>query len=213
VHYAIVNGAAQLAVQGPFYAVPLIVLIIVTPRENAFFYVAWTITTVVFLVVQGVGQALLVEGHRSGRLASQTRSALQFALALSAALFALCVVAALLVPTFYGAPYAQSTHLMVIMGAAVLPWALFSVVLSATRVRHSQWQNLTLSTIFAVSILVPAVLWVLWYGINGSAWAWLVGNVISALAALVVLLQLRRAPVPAATPADDMELLDNPEFL
>ena len=34
--YAVVNGAAQLAVQGPFYAVPLIVLIIVTPRRTPF---------------------------------------------------------------------------------------------------------------------------------------------------------------------------------
>ena len=82
-NFAVVNGAAQLAVQGPFYALPVIVLLIVSPQENASFYVAWTIATVLFLVVQGIGQALLVEGNRSGHLHAQTRAALRFGLALA----------------------------------------------------------------------------------------------------------------------------------
>jgi O-antigen/teichoic acid export membrane protein len=216
--YAVVNGAAQLAVQAPFYVVPLIVLITVSSRENAFFYVAWTITTVVFLVLQGVGQALLVEGHRTGHLAAQTRTALRMGLALGVVLFAVCLVASRLVPTLYGPSYSESANLMVILSSAVLPWSVFTVVLAATRVHHSQRQNVVLSVLFAVSILVPAAFWIIHFGISGAAWAWLGGNVISGLAALLVLRQLRGQPeadTPAGVTASeaDMDLLDNPEFL
>ena len=104
-NFAAVNGAAQLAVQGPFYALPVIVLLIVSPQENASFYVAWTIATVLFLVVQGIGQALLVEGNRSGHLHAQTRAALRFGLALAALLALVCTLGSRLIPVLYGSSY------------------------------------------------------------------------------------------------------------
>lgn len=215
VTYAAVNGAAQLAVQAPFYALPVIVLLVVSAPANASFYVAWTVTTVVFLVVQGVGQALLIEGHRTGRLSSQTRSALQLGLVLATGLFVVCVIGSRLVPVLYGSAYTSGAQIMPILGAAVLPWSIFTIVLAATRVRHDQRDNLVLSGLFAVSVLVPAAFLVVQFGIRGAAWAWLAGNVVSALAAWVVMRRLRSAAAGPVVAGDSLgvELLDNPEFL
>ena len=203
--YSVVNGAAQLAVQGPFYLLPVIVLIIVSPRENASFYVAWTIASVLFLIAQGVGQALLVEGNRSGRLGSQTRSALQFGLALGVGLFVVCLIGSKVVPVLYGPSYTAGAQIMPILGAAVIPWAVFTVVLAMTRVRHNHRRNVALSSIFAVSVLIPAAVLVAKFGINGAAWSWFIGNVVAALAALVVLRQIRRTP--AEEPSTDLGFL------
>jgi diguanylate cyclase (GGDEF)-like protein len=214
--YAVVNGAAQLAVQGPFYALPVIVLLIVTPQENASFYVAWTIATVSFLIVQGVGQALLVEGHRSGRLGSQTRSAIQIGLVLATALFALCLIGSRLIPILYGASYTSGAEITPILGAALIPWSVFTVILAVTRVRHNQRRNIVLSSLFALSILVPGVILVVKYGISGAAWAWFLGNLLSAVGAMLVLRKIRREPseedeeTPSSLP---VELLDNAELL
>jgi O-antigen/teichoic acid export membrane protein len=215
VTYAAVNGAAQLAVQAPFYALPVIVLLVVSARANASFYVAWTVTTVVFLVVQGVGQALLIEGHRTGRLSSQTRSALRLGLVLATGLFVVCVIGSRVVPLLYGSAYTSGAQIMPILGAAVLPWSIFTVVLAATRVRHDQRNNLVLSGFFAASVLVPAAFLVVHFGIRGAAWAWLTGNVVSAIAAWVVVRRLRSAAEEPALAGDSpgVELLDNPEFL
>ncbi|MGO9856275.1 MAG: diguanylate cyclase [Acidimicrobiales bacterium] len=213
--YAVVNGAAQLAMQGPFYALPVIVLLIVSPQENASFYVAWSIATVSFLIVQGVGQALLVEGHRSGRLGSQTRSALQIGLLLAIGLFALCLIASRLIPILYGASYTPGAEITPILGAALIPWSVFTVILAMTRVRHNQRQNIVLSLLFALSILIPGVVLVVKYGISGAAWAWFLGNLLSAVGAMLVLRKIRREPsveeeVPSSLP---LELLDNAELL
>lgn len=185
-NFAVVNGAGQLAVQAPFYALPVIVLLIVPPQENASFYVAWTIATVLFLVVQGIGQALLVEGNRSGHLHAQTRAAMRFGLALAGVLAVVCVLGSRLIPILYGASYDPGANILPALSLAAIPWAVFTVILSATRVRHQQRRNLVLSSLFVVTILVPAAILVAAFGIEGASWAWLAGNAASAAVALVL---------------------------
>jgi O-antigen/teichoic acid export membrane protein len=208
--YAVVNGGTQLAVQAPFYLLPVIVLVVVSPRQNAYFYVAWTIASVLFLIVQGVGQALLVEGNRSGRLSSQTRSALQFGLALGAGLFILCAIGSKVVPILYGSSYASGAKIMPVLGAAVVPWAVFTVVLATTRVRHDHRQNVVLSVLFALAVLIPAGVLIVRFGINGAAWSWFAGNVVAALGALVLWRRTRRKD--DENPSFDVEFLTASEL-
>jgi O-antigen/teichoic acid export membrane protein len=184
-NFAVVNGATQLAVQGPFYALPVIVLLLVSPRENASFYVAWTIATVLFLVVQGIGQALLVEGNRSGHLVTQTRAALRFGVALAVLLAIVCALGSRVIPLLYGSSYDAGANILPALGAAAIPWAAFSIILSAARVRHEQRRNVRLSLFFVISILLPAVILVIEFGIEGASWAWLFGNSASAIVAFV----------------------------
>ncbi len=190
--YSAVNGAAQLAMQGPSYILPVLVLITVTPAENASFYVAWTIATVLFLVAQGVSQALLVEGHRTGGLASQTRSALRLGVLLGLLLAAASVCAAVLIPIVYGSSYTAARTILPVLGVGVIPWSIFTVVLSATRVSHRQRLNIELSVFFAASVLLPAVILMNRFGIRGAAWSWLLGNMLSATVAMFVLHRMRR---------------------
>jgi O-antigen/teichoic acid export membrane protein len=203
-NFAAVNGAAQLAVQGPFYALPVIVLLIVSPQENASFYVAWTIATVLFLVVQGIGQALLVEGNRSGHLHAQTRAALRFGLALASLLAIVCTLGSRLIPLLYGSSYESGATILPALSVAAIPWAVFTVMLSATRVRHQQRRNLALSSFFVVVILLPAAMLVAAFGIEGASWAWLVGNCASAILALVLCRDLLSSVEESPTNSEDV---------
>ena len=192
--YAMVNGAAQLAMQAPFYAFPVIVLLLVSARANASFYVAWTIATVVFLIVQSIGQALLVEGNRSGRLESQTRTALQFGVALGIVLAVICAIGSRVIPLLYGSSYTPGARILPVLGVAVIPWAVYSIIVSAARVHHGgHTRNLLLSSLFAVSIIGPAAFLVHKYGIQGAADGWLFGNTVSALTAVLVMRKLLRS--------------------
>jgi O-antigen/teichoic acid export membrane protein len=202
-NFAVVNGAAQLAMQGPFYALPVIVLLIVSARENASFYVAWTIATVLFLIVQAIGQALLVEGNRSGHLLAQTRAAIRFGLALAVLLAIVCTLGSRVIPALYGPSYDAGANILPVLGVAVIPWAVFTVILAATRVRHEQRRNIGLSSFFVVSILLPAIILVVEFGIEGASWAWLLGNTASAIVALIVCRGLFRTAKPDPTSSGD----------
>ncbi|HMQ27192.1 MAG TPA: hypothetical protein PKA98_14470, partial [Acidimicrobiales bacterium] len=79
--YSSVNYLGILAVQAPTFALPLLVAVEVDSPDYAAWYVAFSITSVIFLVPHTLGQVLLVEGGKGGAvLARQVRLALGLAL-------------------------------------------------------------------------------------------------------------------------------------
>ncbi|WP_426574107.1 hypothetical protein [Aquihabitans sp. McL0605] len=62
--YAGVNWVATLSSQAPQFILPLVVAQSVRPSVNASFFLAWTVTGLVFLVPAAIAQVLLVEGGK-----------------------------------------------------------------------------------------------------------------------------------------------------
>ena len=57
---------SQLALQAPFFALPVIVLLNVDPARNASFYVAWSIMSVVFIGCLSISQVVLERAKVGG---------------------------------------------------------------------------------------------------------------------------------------------------
>jgi O-antigen/teichoic acid export membrane protein len=109
-----------------------------------------------------------------------------------------------LIPVLYGSSYDPGASILPALSVAAIPWAVFTVTLSATRVRHQQRRNLALSSFFVVTILLPAAVLVAEFGIEGASWAWLIGNSASALLALVVCRDLLSSTEEGPSNADDV---------
>ena len=71
------------------------------------------------------------------------------------------------------------------MIAAAVPWSLTSMLLARARVHSRGLATVVITGGFAIATLVPASLFVATSGIDGAATAWLVGNVVAAVIALV----------------------------
>jgi O-antigen/teichoic acid export membrane protein len=186
--FSIVNYAGQLGIQAPIFALPVVVVFLVSATANAAFYVAWSIAIVVSLIPQVIAQVLLVEGSRDG---IHLRGQVSIALGVSAGA---CIVAtvgaaafAQLVPGIYGHAYEQSAHLLPILVAGTIPWAITVVALSTVRVLEAARQTLVISLAFALAVLVPGALLTDLKGIGGAADAWLIGNVVAAAVAAACL--------------------------
>lgn len=185
--YSSVNYLGVLAVQASTFALPLIVLVQVSPSENAAFYVAFSITSVLFLVPHTLGQVLLVEGGKGGAdLSHQVRLALALAVGFMVVVALLGRVASGLVTVIYGENYAAAARILPTLVAAGLGWAVTSICLTKARVQENVHAIVTISMTLAVAILVPAVVLTADRGIDGAAEAWLIGNGIAAVVAAVV---------------------------
>jgi O-antigen/teichoic acid export membrane protein len=71
--YSGVNWLATLASQAPQFVLPLVVAQSVVPSVNASFFLAWTITGMIFLLPGAIAQVLLVEGSKD-ELAREARA-------------------------------------------------------------------------------------------------------------------------------------------
>ncbi len=187
--FAVVNYAGQLAIQAPFFVVPIIVLTSLRAEENASFYVAWGIMSVVVISVQLVGQVLLVEGGR-GQRAGQVKVALGVALAVSTLSLAAVVMLSSVIPAVYGSGYEEVAVLLVLLVGGTVPYSATVVGLNATRVSMDNRSTIVITFAFAALVLVPALVFTNDHGAIGASWAWLLGN--GAAAIVVALIHRKR---------------------
>ena len=211
VHFSAVNWASTITYQAPTFVMPVIVLIDVTADLNASFYVAWGVASLACYVPTAIGQALLAEGGRDG---IHLRGQVRLALVIATGLMVLATVAAIagrnLITALYGDDYAAAAEVLPRLVAAAIPWAITSVYLTEARVQHRHRVTVAITGTLSLAILVPALILVPKYGIEGAATAFLAGNLLAAVVALVFHLIGRSAsdtavaaPAPGAIDPDD----------
>ena len=220
VRFAGVNYLGQLAVQAPFFAVPFVVLVQVSAVENANFYLSWGLMSVVYIGVQMIGQALLVEGGRGGAdHRRQAAVALPAGLAIAASATVLSLGLGPLLASLYGPTYAPVATLLLILVAGTIPFAVTTTVLTTARIREHSNSTIAVAATFAAAVLVPTVLLTARFEALGAAWGWTVGNAIAALVALLISRLATRergervaaeAPPALLTPIPEWQRLDRP---
>ena len=95
------------------------------------------------------------------------------------------------------------------MMLAGVPWALTSLLLTEARVQHRNGATVVITTVLTVAIVVPALILVPRAGpnggINGASRAWLLGNVVAAMVAVVVTFASRRQASARPPEAADLD--------
>jgi O-antigen/teichoic acid export membrane protein len=191
--FATVNWLGMLAAQAPQFTVPLIIATQVSSAAYAAFYLAWTMTTVTFLLPQTIGQVVLSEGSREkSSLDHQVRLGLVAALGAMTALTIGAVIFAPLATTIFGKDYASTGDLLPPLIAAGIPWAVTAILLARARVLGQTGVTVAITITFAVLGLGLVSGAVSSSNLQDAAWAWLLANVLSAFAAVAYTLVAHR---------------------
>lgn len=197
--YAGINYLSTLAYQAPYFALPVIVLLNVSSATNSSFYVTWGIVSIAFYVPSAIGQALLAEGGKDGaQVASQMRLALLLAVGLMTAGTVVTFLGSEVVVAAYGEDYRDAAAILPAMMLAGVPWALTSLFLSEARILHRNFVTVVITVVLTVAIIGPALFLVPEHGIEGARTAWLGGNVVAAVVAVVLTAGARRTSRLAA---------------
>ena len=182
--------------------------------ENAHFYLSWGIMSVVYISVQMIAQALLVEGGRGGadhRRQATVSLGAGLAVATTATLLTLGVGP--LLASIYGPEYGPVATLLPLLVAGTIPFAVTMTRLTTARIREHSHSTIAVAVGFAVGVLLPTVLLTASHGALGAAWGWTIGNAIAAGIALVTSRppgrerpeRRREADDPVLTPAPGWE--------
>jgi hypothetical protein len=197
--FAGVNYVSLLTLQAPTLALPLIVADNVSKSDYASFFVAFSITAVVFIVPAAVAQVLLVEGGTERTsLVRQVLVARRLSMWIALAMVVASPVIARLLTIAYGKRYQEAADLVVPLIAAVLAWSLTAIYLSEARVRENTSGTLAITVTFAAATLVPALALVDDYGLAGVAVTWLFGNLAAAIVAVVLHARSRHQAIAIA---------------
>jgi O-antigen/teichoic acid export membrane protein len=203
--YAGVNWVATLSSQAPQFVLPLAVAQSVAPSINASFFLAWTVTSIVFLLPAGIAQVLLVEGGRDAQAtdgdgagaAEREREALVASVGLATVAWAGSLVAGPAIAAVFGSEYDRLARLLPSLMLAGIPWALTSVRLSEARIRKDHVATVAITITLGVTILVPTLLFVPSGGTTAATAAFVVGNFAGAVVAAAMHERWRRSSRPS----------------
>jgi O-antigen/teichoic acid export membrane protein len=158
----------------PQFALPLLAVSVLAASEYAFFYVAWSIAQILYLVPSVVSNITLSEGGSAPVRELVARSR-RLCLALVAPACLAGVLLTGVVLGWYGTAYASGAGLALrLMLLAAVPWTI--VILAQTRLRiEHRFPALTVLTgVFCLASLVLPVAAAPAFAVPGMAVGWLV---------------------------------------
>jgi O-antigen/teichoic acid export membrane protein len=176
--------AGALCVLAISNLVPIAVAIYVGPRLNAYFYMAWTIGGMLFLIAMSMARSLTVEGALdSGTLAANCRLALRHSMLLLAPVAALTALLAPVILGLFGGGYASyGVPILQLLAIATLPKTLTEVYLGALRAQSRAKLIAVIQIARCVLVLGLAVALIGTIGMVGAAVAVLVAESVIAIA-------------------------------
>jgi O-antigen/teichoic acid export membrane protein len=141
---------------------------------------------VVYICVQMIGQALLVEGGRGGAdHRRQASVAMGAGLAVTTTATILSLGIGPLLARLYGPDYGPVATLLPLLMAGTIPFAVTMTMLTRARIREHSSSTIAMAVALAVAVLVPTILLTTRHGATGAAWGWTIGNTIAAVLAIL----------------------------
>ncbi len=176
----------------PKFLMPLIVINVLGPEENGFFYIAWAMSTVLFFIPGSIAQSLFAEGSYDRRLLHRNvlrAFRLSFALLVPAALLLVLLGDKLLLA--FGASYsARSLELLRILVVAGFPITVERVHFAVLRVRGRLRELLAWRLALTTVVLVASYHFVSFGGVEAIGWVYLTAH--GCVAALILVTRSRR---------------------
>ena len=182
---------------------PLIVVAVAGSRFGAFFYIAWTIASAMYLVSISMATSLMVEGAARRRaLAHDAWRIFGLLARLQIVLTILVIIGAPLILSVFNPAYASAADgLLRLLALAALPHGVNAIYLAVARVRRQVERVIAVQATMAAVALGLSVALLGRMGIAGVGVAWLIAqtSVATVILATELLPLWRSAPGDGAT--------------
>jgi O-antigen/teichoic acid export membrane protein len=174
---------------------PLIIVANIGSAQAAFYYIAFTIATVLYTIAYASMQSVFAEGsHNQAALRSFIgKAGLLIGALLVPAALVIGILSPFLLGIFGSAYAAQSSALLRLFALAALPVATYSALGAIFKVTKNLRGILLTNSVFAVAVLGLSALWLPQYGLIAVGCAWLAGNIIASAAGTLFLLKKPQA--------------------
>ena len=177
-HFSFGNYIAENLWYLPSRLFPLLIISILSAEMTAYFYIAWSIASILYVIPSVVGMSLFVEGSYDRKnLRSVTISAIKFAFLFLIPALIVVFIFGNKILLLFGRSYSENAfNLMLVLGLAVIPYTLIHFYISVERIRR-RTRNIVISyaAIAVISISIGYIL-LLNIGIVGAGIGWLLSH-------------------------------------
>lgn len=192
--YSAGNYFAVLFASFPPLILPLIIINQISAEQNAYFYVAWMISSLLFAIPVAVSQSLFAEGsHSEEELAINSRRAFKFIVLLLIPAITLVILLGDWLLGLFGENYSSyGLKLLWILGGSSLFIGISDIYYSILRVRNRIRELILIRLLTCIVVLAVSSIIAPAHGIVGIGYVWIgVQVVVSIYVLLTVRSRLR----------------------
>lgn len=170
---------------------PILVTHQIGPSASAYFFMAFTIATLLYTIAYSVMQSVFAEGsHDEESLGNHVKKGAKFIALLLLPSSLVTIVLAPFVLSIFGENYAsQGTDLLRILSVAALFVSTYAALGTILKVQKNITALVFINTLYAITIIGLAYVLSGHYGLAGIGFAWLAGNVVATIAGLFITLR------------------------
>jgi O-antigen/teichoic acid export membrane protein len=192
------NYIANLLWVAPTFLFPLMVVNILGAEPNAYFYIAWAIAAVIFVIPTAFSSSLFAEGsYQEEQLLANVKRSLKLSLLILLPLIAIIFALGDKLLLAFGVAYSQNaTTLLWVLAVSAIPLGINNLYLAVMRVRKNIKRLIALSVVTACLCLGLSYPLMLNMGLLGVGVGWIIGQ--SLVAAAITLSLLRRHLMPSS---------------
>lgn len=173
---------------------PLIVLHHTDARSAAYYYMAFTIASVLYTIVHASMQSVLAEGsHNIAALRSHVTAGSKLITVLLLPMIVLMILLGGPLLVVFGAEYAQKAGtLLQLLAIGALPIAVYATLTTTFKVMRYLMPVVTMNAVSALIILGLSNWWLPRFGLNAVGWAWIIGNTVACGIGIIFLIKKKR---------------------
>jgi O-antigen/teichoic acid export membrane protein len=202
VYYSFGNNVANIFYFLPVAALPLLVVDVLGEEHNAYFYVAWAISSVLLMIPFTVSTSLFAEGSFSpDELRRNVIKSLKFIYVLLILGIIGLFIFGRYVLLLFGEAYAENAFgVLLILSLASIPHAINVVYVAIKRVKKETMPAIYVYGTVAALTLIGSYIAIQEMGLIGIGISWIAGNGIMAVAVgikMIVYVYSLRIPMPS----------------
>ncbi|MGB9937100.1 MAG: oligosaccharide flippase family protein [Methanobacterium sp.] len=181
--YSFNNYITNIFYSTPHFLLPLLVLNVLGPVINAYFYIAWTFASILFTIPFAVSRSFLAEGSLDK--SQSALKSLKFTFILLFVVVMLVILFGQLILSLFGGEYALNAYnVLILLSLSSFPFAVVQIFVSLKRIKKDMKPVIIVNFMVAlISILLSYVL-MNKFGLIGVGFAWLTANLIIAITVL-----------------------------
>lgn len=189
VNYSFNNYIANIFYSTPHFLLPIIVLSVLGPLNNAYFYIAWTFSSILLTIPFAVSRSFLAEGSSyEGEFEENIFKSLKFTFLLLFLAFLLIVVLGKSILSLFGAEYALNAfNILILLSLSSFPFTVIQIFASLKRLENDIKPVIYVNLCVAVITITLSYLMMGNFGILGVGYAWLAANILVATYAAIKL--------------------------
>lgn len=181
--YSFGNYVTIILGSAPILLLPILVLNILGPVINAYFFIAWTIASILSNIPYAISRSLLAEGSISkNNFDVNIRKSLKFSLLLLVLSILVIFILGKYILLIFGQSYVvNSFDTLIILSVATIPYSIIQIYAGIKRVEKDINPIIIIYASILISTIISSYLLAQIAGLVGVSFSWLASNGVAAI--------------------------------